>query len=812
MQPEKDIENEILLDTTEVRRRLEEIDGTLEQGIQEDARCQSGVPEEQRGSDIDFIQMTGLTRPMVSPHATETQQEYTDLNPTAPVSFYEAGVRDVDHTLDKNADAHMEAPVTSAYEEANNMAEEALPAFGAVEALRELVADLSQEESPETSTHAQAEESLTEPEEPTRMGAGLDESVLGEPEESALIETPEPWVEEPGAEDLDHVLTSLEAEEELAETEETEEATEVFEAIAPEEENDEAPSELSELLTAETIEESAPSIPSVEEEGEQEETEETEEVEETDIPLDDLLDSVLSEELPAEEITAEEPAEGTQALEEDVETDIPLDDLLSAVLSEEEIAEKTQEPEENIGNEAEEDFDAWLAAETAGGTGAPEQEEEQDAEKETPVRTPDSRLAEAEQLMHALEQQPREPEAFVEAVAEATVAPAIETPLAVSSDMDMLGHVDVPNREPMLSGSTESRLEYGYSAAPRRRRSRRKGHRQTKWIRAIVLVFFFCAIALLAYVSYKHLVRPAILPPNELLTQARSYMAQEAYENASKSYLRFARRYSDHPARAEAQFNAAYALQRMPLQSHDATQAIRQRSLELYQQFIEQNPGDPKVARAYCLMGVLQFELGNYEEVIRLLRDPVRQMQDPTAALPILRKLAWAYRMRDEYSKAESTYLQAAVMPQNYTADVDYYELGNMFQKRLGLPASTEEKAHFRKQALAYWNQAIQVPGIDPGLRDEVKKRIAFLQAEPQGLTSTETENPLNTDKNNGGQMPETTQTTTVDSAVENPEPETAPTTTEAPSNTQTPAPEPVPEEVVDLSPEEEAQILQEGV
>ncbi len=797
MQPEKDIENEILLDTTEVRRRLEEIDGTLEQGIQEDARCQSGVPEEQRGSDIDFIQMTGLTRPMVSPHATETQQEYTDLNPTAPVSFYEAGVRDVDHTLDKNADAHMETPVTSAYEEANNMAEEALPAFGAVEALRELVADLSQEESPEKSTHAQAEEPLTEPEEPTRMGAGLDESILGEPEESALIETPEPWVEEPGAEDLDHVLTSLE-------TEEPEEAAEVFEAIAPEEENDEAPSELSELPTAETLEESVPSIPSVEEEREQEET---------DIPLDDLLDSVLSEELPAEEITAEEPAEGTQALEEDVETDIPLDDLLSAVLSEEEeIEEKTQETEGNIGNEAEEDFDAWLAAETAEATGTPEQEEAQDAEKEMPVRTPDSRLAEAEQLMHALEQQPREPEAFVEAVAAATATPAMETPPAISTDTDMLGQVDVPNREPMLSASAESRLEYGYSAAPRRRRSRHKGHRQTKWIRAIVLVFFFCAIALLAYVSYKHLVRPAILPPNELLTQARSYMAQEAYENASKSYLRFTRRYADHPARAEAQFNAAYALQRMPLQSHDATQAVRQRSLELYQQFIEQNPGDPKVARAYCLMGVLQFELGNYEEVIRLLRDPVRQIQDPTAALPILRKLAWAYRMRDEYDKAESTYLQAAVMPQNYTADVDYYELGNMFQKRLGLPASAEEKTHFRKQALAYWNQAIQVPGIDPGLRDEVKKRIAFLQSEPQGLTSTGPENPLNMDKNNVEQMPETTQTTTVDSAVENPETETAPTTTETPSNTQTPAPEPAPEEIVDLSPEEEALILQEGV
>ncbi|HOS02683.1 MAG TPA: hypothetical protein PKZ01_06365, partial [Candidatus Hydrogenedentes bacterium] len=46
------------------------IDEDLFDRIHGDPRLESGVPEEMRGNDLEFIQMTGLTRPdAVAPHA-----------------------------------------------------------------------------------------------------------------------------------------------------------------------------------------------------------------------------------------------------------------------------------------------------------------------------------------------------------------------------------------------------------------------------------------------------------------------------------------------------------------------------------------------------------------------------------------------------------------------------------------------------------------------------------------------------------------------------------------------------------------------
>jgi hypothetical protein len=46
-----------------VRQQLASIDGSLFNGMPVDDRYESGVPETQRGNSLDFIQMTGLTRP-----------------------------------------------------------------------------------------------------------------------------------------------------------------------------------------------------------------------------------------------------------------------------------------------------------------------------------------------------------------------------------------------------------------------------------------------------------------------------------------------------------------------------------------------------------------------------------------------------------------------------------------------------------------------------------------------------------------------------------------------------------------------------
>lgn len=82
-----------------VQRRLDEIDGSLMATIEEDARLQSGVPESGRTDELDFIQMTGLTRSAVKTASAPRVAPPDDLDPAQPVSFYEKGVVDVDHAI-----------------------------------------------------------------------------------------------------------------------------------------------------------------------------------------------------------------------------------------------------------------------------------------------------------------------------------------------------------------------------------------------------------------------------------------------------------------------------------------------------------------------------------------------------------------------------------------------------------------------------------------------------------------------------------------------------------------------------------------
>jgi hypothetical protein len=80
-----------------VLRRLTEIDRSLLEQLEHDDRLQSGVPAPRRGTDLDFIRMTGLPRPgpdAAPASATVVLPEETDGR--QPLSFFEKGVADVD--------------------------------------------------------------------------------------------------------------------------------------------------------------------------------------------------------------------------------------------------------------------------------------------------------------------------------------------------------------------------------------------------------------------------------------------------------------------------------------------------------------------------------------------------------------------------------------------------------------------------------------------------------------------------------------------------------------------------------------------
>jgi tetratricopeptide (TPR) repeat protein len=276
-----------------------------------------------------------------------------------------------------------------------------------------------------------------------------------------------------------------------------------------------------------------------------------------------------------------------------------------------------------------------------------------------------------------------------------------------------------------------SRLEYDYSAAPV---SRRKSHRHKHWYRRLARYSVAAAVLLLlagtAYFSYKLLLRPAMISPGELRASAESLFKEGNYMDAYRAFAQYAKRYPDDPYKPEAQFNAAFSLELAAPASRDAGRADREQALGLFQAFVKENPSHKKRPRAEAIMGVLQYDLGNYGEVVRLLRDSTRQVDDPEAALPMLRRLAWAYRMEGDFDQAESTFLQAAVLPKNYSPDVDYYDLGDMARKRAELAQSPPDKAKFQKDAVDYWTMAIRVPGIDPVKRDEIEKQLEWLETE----------------------------------------------------------------------------------
>jgi TolA-binding protein len=80
----------------DVLQELDRIDQSLLDELVEDTRLSSGVPEEQRGSDLQFIKMSGLTSPAAD-HGSAPESIPAQLQP--PIDFYEEGVDDVDEAV-----------------------------------------------------------------------------------------------------------------------------------------------------------------------------------------------------------------------------------------------------------------------------------------------------------------------------------------------------------------------------------------------------------------------------------------------------------------------------------------------------------------------------------------------------------------------------------------------------------------------------------------------------------------------------------------------------------------------------------------
>ncbi|MFM1921567.1 MAG: hypothetical protein RLZZ303_3201, partial [Candidatus Hydrogenedentota bacterium] len=73
-----------------------EEEDSLLAGLADDKRLGSGVPESQRLSEVDFIAMSGITRPMPKAKPAPAAPQQSDEESELLISFAEPGVRDVD--------------------------------------------------------------------------------------------------------------------------------------------------------------------------------------------------------------------------------------------------------------------------------------------------------------------------------------------------------------------------------------------------------------------------------------------------------------------------------------------------------------------------------------------------------------------------------------------------------------------------------------------------------------------------------------------------------------------------------------------
>ncbi len=279
-------------------------------------------------------------------------------------------------------------------------------------------------------------------------------------------------------------------------------------------------------------------------------------------------------------------------------------------------------------------------------------------------------------------------------------------------------------------------------SAPKTRR-RRSGHRKHARRRLLRIAAGLLVLAGLAVggMEVHAWFERSVSNPVALYNDAAKLAADGNFREASSKYAAFATRNSEHELRAEAQFAAAFTLQQVQPTSKDEQTQVYTRAIELFRQFLGDNPTHAKAPRARTLLGRLHYELGQYQEAIELLRDPELRLLDPIAAVPAVRILARSYAKLGQDDSARSYYLQAVGLPDNHTPDVDYMELGTLYRSMAERASDPEVRREYEDLAAAQWTHAVQSPGIDPATKKELRAKIDVMR-EQGVLTEEPSETP----------------------------------------------------------------------
>ena len=396
--------------------------------------------------------------------------------------------------------------------------------------------------------------------------------------------------------------------------------------------------------------------------------------------------------------------------------------------------EEEEAPEEAAPAAEKEPAEEEVAAPAAAELGARTEEREGFAAVPTD-------LLEAERLVQELQNQPRDlppaPRSEEEEDFEATedLAPVVED---AGADRD-LGDEEG-------SGPDDAVYSRPSLGRGRRRSSMHRGSRR----RVARVVLFLLVLAAIAGGLYQMYVWFEVqwAAPGKLYAEAAELAEKGQYRRASAAFQQFAATHPSDPRRPDAQFQAAYALQRIEGGTAGERREMHESALRLFEQFIRDNQTykDSKLARAEVMTGILHFKLGNYQKAIDVLGNPELRLRDPGAALASVRVLAHAHAEAGDYEGARDAYLQAAGMGGNRTPDEDYCALAEMYDA-LASRADTQMERQYKEMAVLHWRNAVQVPGINPVIKTEIRNRLNRLaESIPQGALDTAAPGQLGAD------------------------------------------------------------------
>lgn len=692
----------------DLKQRLDGIENKLLNEVGEDSRFSHGVGNTQADSDsdLDFIQMTGLTSPELvgsevsyadnTPHETELPTE--EMNPEAPVSFFEEGVGDVDSALSpvsieddpqgaQDLVRPEEDPSAGDLSSENSTADyltslkEIIDDVNDLESMTEAVPEASVEsDAPATIREAieVAEQEIDLEQDTGEVLTGVDEDIshlLSENSFEGLVAEADGVVEEVRTASTDAAALS-ELASDLAYLEET-------------------------ATDAEASVETPDVVPAVNEESEEE-------------PVVDLMETSSD---------AESIENAPSSLQED---SVPPIDLESSEISNEEIGHAHPEEPEVVDCEEEDSTSAPAEIES----------EPSEADEDVPTVLPRSsaipgELAEAETLLQALEAQER-----------------------VSEDDDaQWGVVSPPVFEidEVEERSVEELAQNAVEGGRRRRngikRRRNMSQRVIRWTIRLVVI---AAVAVGGYVGYNFYAQSVATPADKFLAANRQ-MADGDYALASAAFVEFSRKHPMDVQAPDAEFLAAHALSLFPEAPYDRAVAAYEASEQMFAAFIIDRPDHSKRPRAETIRGTLLHQLGRHEEAIRILSDSRRRIEDADAELPSLRILARSYAALDRIEEAHSAYMRAAVLKQNLAPDEDYLELAALYRRLADAATERPLEVQYRELAVQQWDRVLSVQALPATTKRHIQNLIRRQEALLNVLAEQSAEAPTEATLETGG-------------------------------------------------------------